>query len=53
VGTLVGGGVGIWGLPRASDVVSLEIEVAMGWLVLSKEASDQETALGHIGFPAC
>jgi hypothetical protein len=33
--------------------VSLEIEVAMVWLVLSKEASDQETALGDIGFPAC
>jgi hypothetical protein len=33
--------------------VSLEIEVAMAWLVLSKEASDQETAPGDSGFPTC
>jgi hypothetical protein len=53
VGTLVGGGIGVCGLSRSRDVVLLEIEVAMVWLALSKEASDQETVLGDIGLPIC
>jgi len=53
VDTLAGGNIGVCGSSRARDVVSLEIEVAMVWLILSKEASDQETALGDIGFPIC
>jgi len=51
---LVGGGVGIWGLPlgqaqaRASDVVSLETDVAMGSLALPEEAADQEEKVGSV-----
>ena len=40
VGALVGGDVDVWSLSWASDVVSMEADVAMGALALSKETTD-------------
>ncbi len=42
MGTLVDSGVGVWGFSRASDIVSLETDVAMETLVLLEEAPKQE-----------
>jgi hypothetical protein len=50
VGTLVGGGVGVWSLSWASDVVSMEADVAMGALAFSEEETGSEGKASSIEF---